>query len=109
MNKYIIHCITAWCGVYEDYAALAKCESDLDDIAQNLAYNLFLEADGWETVAEEHDYDPESMTEEDWYKLYEIIDEAMYYRYETELVDEDDKEALKFWEECDLVYDGSKE
>lgn len=26
-----------------------------------------------------------------------------------ELVDENDEEALEFWKECNLVYDGSKE
>lgn len=109
MNKYIIHCITAWCGVYEDYSALAKCESDLDDIAQDLAYSLFIENDGWTDVAEEQGYDPDTMTEEEWDSLYETTDEAMYYRYEIELVDENDEEALEFWKECNLVYDGSKE
>ena len=104
MNKYIIHCITAWCGVYEDYSALAESESELDDIAQNLAYSLFIENDGWVDVAEECGYDTDTMTEEDWDKLYETTDEAMYYRYEIELVDEDDKEALEFWKECNLVY-----
>lgn len=43
MHKYIIHCETAWCGVYEDYAALAESEIELDDIAQDLAYSLFTE------------------------------------------------------------------
>lgn len=81
MNKYIIHCTTAWCGVYEDYSALAESELDLDNISQNLAYALFSE-DGWQLVAEENGYDPDTMTEE---------------------------EALEFWKECNLVYDGSKE
>ena len=109
MNKYIIHCITAWCGVYEDYSALAKCKLDLDDIAQDLAYSLFIEEDGWHLVAEEQGYDPDTMTEEEWDSLYETTDEAMYYRYEIELVDENDEEALEFWKECNLVYGGSKE
>nr|DAX08904.1 MAG TPA: hypothetical protein [Bacteriophage sp.] len=104
MNKYIIHCITAWCGVYEDYSALAKCEEDLDDLAQDLAYSLFIENDGWTDIAEEQGYDPDTMTEEEWDILYETTDEAEYYWYNIELVDESDQEQLEEWKEYNLVY-----
>lgn len=107
MNKYIIHCTTAWCGVYEDYAALAESEVELDDIAQDLAYSLFCENDGWDCVMEEAGYDPEEMSEEDRDKFYESVDEGMYYGYNIEQVE--DEETLEFWKECNLVYDGSKE
>lgn len=102
MNKYIIHCTTIWCGVYENYSALAYCESELDDTAQDLAYSLFYNADGWESVAEDRGYDPDNMTDEEWEDLYETTDESAYYGYEIELVDSQEK--LEFWEECDLVY-----
>lgn len=104
MNKYIIHCVTAWCGVYKDYSALAESEIELDDIAQNLAYSLFAEEDGWQLVAEECGYDPDAMTEEEWDNLYETTDEAMYYWYSIELVDESDPGQLEEWRECELVY-----
>lgn len=109
LNKYIIHCTTAWCGVYEDHAALAESEIELYDIAQCLAYDLFIENDGWQEVAEECGYDPETMTEEEWDSLYETTDEAMYYGYDIEIVDESDQEALEAWKEYDLVYNSEKE
>ena len=104
MHKYIIHCETAWCGIYEDYSALAESESDLDNIAQNLAYALFSEEDGWQLVAEENGYDTETMTEEDWNNLYETTDESSYYGYNIELVDESDPEQVEEWKSYDLVY-----
>lgn len=103
MNKYIIHCTTAWCGVYEDYSALAESEIELEDIAQDLAYSLFTEDIGWDTVAEEEGYDTETMTEEDWDKFYENIDESMYYGYTIELVDESDQEQLEEWKSYNLI------
>lgn len=104
MNKYIIHCVTAWCGVYEDYSALAESEGDLEDLAQDLSYSLFIGNDGWMDVAEECGYDPDAMTEEEWDNLYETTDEAMYYWYSIELVDESDPGQLEEWRECELVY-----
>lgn len=104
MNKYIIYCNTAWCGVYENYSALAESEMELDDIAQNLAYSLFTEEDGWQLVAEECGYDTDTMTEEEWDILYETTDEAEYYWYNIELVDESDQEQLEEWKEYNLVY-----
>lgn len=108
MNKYIIHCDTAWCGVYENYSALAESEIELDDIAQDLAYSLFAEEDGWELVAEEYGYDTDTMTEEEWDNLYENTDESSYYGYEIELVDESNSDQLKEWRSYNLVYQPEK-
>lgn len=108
MNKYIIHCTTAWCGIYEDYSALAESEIELEDLAQDLAYSLFTEEDGWQLVAEEQGYDTDTMTEEDWDDLYENTDEPSYYGYEIELVDESNSDQLEEWKSYNLVYKPEK-
>lgn len=108
MNKYIIHCDTAWCGVYEDYSALAESEIELEDLAQDLAYSLFTEEDGWQLVAEEQGYDPDTMTEEEWDDLYKNTDEPSYYGYEIELVDESNSDQLEEWKSYNLVYKPEK-
>ena len=63
-----------------------------------------LKKDGWQLVAEERGYDTDTMTEEEWDILYETTDEAEYYWYNIELVDESDQEQLEEWKEYDLVY-----
>lgn len=41
-KRFIIHCSTDWCGMDNDYPALAEKESDLWDIADQLAIdNLY--------------------------------------------------------------------
>lgn len=65
----------------QEYAALAEHESDLDDIAEQLAYDNFLDNGCWEDIAEEEGYDPSEMTESDWDDLYSRVDESAYYSH----------------------------
>jgi len=46
MNKYIINVYTNWAGTDESYAAIAENVEDLDWIAEQLAYDNFLESSG---------------------------------------------------------------
>lgn len=41
MKRYLIHVTTNWCGMDQDYPAIAKDESDLDEIASDLALDNF--------------------------------------------------------------------
>ncbi len=53
MNKYIINVYTNWAGTEEGYAAIAENEEDLYGIADQLAYDNFLESRGPENLIEE--------------------------------------------------------
>jgi hypothetical protein len=80
MKRYLIHCQTAWCGCYEDYAAEAENEFDLDDTAEELAYNTFVDYGCEEDMIEDAGFDPDTITDEER----ESIDEAAYYWYDIE-------------------------
>lgn len=86
--------------------AIAESEDDLHDIAQELAYDNFESYDLWEEVAKEEGYNPDEMSEADWDRLYEEIDESNYYGYEIEKFTGDDEE----WEEyTGMIYGQCKE
>lgn len=95
MKRFLITCDTNWCRTKAVYRAEAETEDDLEDIAQQLAYENFEQYGLWKEVAEEEGYNPDDMTEEDWDDLYENIDESIYYYYSIEPFEGDDKE----WEE----------
>lgn len=93
--KFLIHVSTDWCGMDQTYRAEADSEIDLLDIAEQLAYENFLDYSCQDYVAEEYGYDPEDMTEEDWDELWNSANEADYYSYSIEKFEEDDKD----WED----------
>ena len=41
MKRFLIHVNTNWCGMNDTFRAEAKSEMELDDIAEQLAYNNF--------------------------------------------------------------------
>lgn len=93
--KFLIHVSTDWCGMDQTYRAEADSEMDLWDIAEQLAYENFLDYSCQDYVAGEYGYDPEDMTEEDWDELWNSANEADYYSYSIEKFEEDDKD----WED----------
>lgn len=66
MKRYLIHVTTNWCGMDQDYPAIAKDESDLDEIASDLALDNFNGFGLWTEVAESEDLDPDEMTSDEW-------------------------------------------
>lgn len=81
LQRFIITVTTNWCGMDQKYAALAEHESDLDDVAEQLAYDNFNDNGCWEDIAEEEGYDPSEMSDEDWGTLQGRVDESAYYSY----------------------------
>lgn len=81
LQRFIITVDANWCGMDREYAALAECESALDDIAEQLAFDNFNDNGCWEDIAEEEGYDPSEMSDEDWDTLQSRIDESAYYSY----------------------------
>lgn len=73
MKRWIITVSTDWCGEENSYRIEAESESDIYELADELAY------DNWEQychltdIAEELNYDVENMTEEDWDDVWDQI------------------------------------
>lgn len=95
MNRYLIHVSTNWCGMNDTFRAVADNEDDLYDIAQELAYDNFESYNLWEEIAKEEGYEPDEMSEADWDKLHDEVDESNYYGFNIEEFNGDDEE----WEE----------
>ena len=95
MKRFLIHVETEWVGTDETYRAEAESREDLYEIAEQLALEN-LQACGFEeTIAGEHNYDPDMMTDSDWDELWDIVDESEYYSWTIEEFKGTDKE----WEE----------
>jgi len=104
-NKYIIHVETAWCGEYNDYAAIAEDEIDLLNLAEELSYNNFADFSGFEQVLS--DLFAEQLEEGEDYtdEMISIAEnqEYDYYSSSISLFEGTDEE----WEDYELVYDAS--
>lgn len=89
--------LTGWCGMDDTFRAMAENDYELDEIANQLAYENFQFYDCENDIAEEFGYDPDDMEDEDWDKLWEQTSEGDYYHYTIEEFEGDDEE----WEEYD--------
>lgn len=94
MKRFLIHVKTNWCGMDNTFHAMAENEYDLNEIANQLAYENFQSYSCDNDIAEEFGYDPDNMKDEDWDELWENVDERDYY-YDIEEFNGDDEE----WEE----------
>lgn len=97
MKRFLIHVSTSWCGMDDTFRAMAENDYELDEIANQLAYENFQFYDCENDIAEEFGYDPDDMEDEDWDKLWEQTSEGDYYHYTIEEFEGDDEE----WEEYD--------
>lgn len=95
MKRFLIHVDTEWVGTDETYRVEAESEEDLYERAEQLALENLLTYGFEETIAEEHGYDPDKMTDDDWNELQNIIDESKYYSWVIEEFKGTDEE----WEE----------
>lgn len=102
MKRFLIHVNTNWCGMDNTFRATANSEEDLYDLAEQLAYDNFESYNLWEEIVREEGYDPDEMTEADWNKLYDEVDESNYYGFNIEEFTGDDEE----WEEyAGMIYE----
>jgi len=81
MKKFLIHVSTHWCGEEDTFRAVTESESELWDLAEQLAYDNFYSYGHDEDIAEEEGYDPDKMEEGDWDELWKKIDECNYYSF----------------------------
>lgn len=79
MKRFLIHVSTYWCGMDNTFRAEAESELELDEIADQLAYDNFQSYGCEADIAEEEGYDPDEMEDSDWDKLWETVDESQYY------------------------------
>ena len=59
MKRFLIHVSTSWCGMDDTFRAMAENDYELDEIANQLAYENFQFYDCENDIAEEFGYDPD--------------------------------------------------
>lgn len=99
MNKYIIKVHTNWCGMDQEYAAIAKDKEDLENLAAELAYNNFAEFDLLYEVAAELFPNEEEFSDDQLEAAAEV--EGEYYGY---IIYDFDEESHGNFEWYELVY-----
>lgn len=79
MKRFLINVDTAWPETNATFRAEAEDFNELHEIASRLAYKNFKSHGLEDEVAYENGYNPEEMTDEDWFELWKQIDESDYY------------------------------
>lgn len=92
MKRFLIHVSTEWCGMDDTFRAMAENDYELEEIADQLAYENFQSYSCERDIAEEFGYDPDDMEDEDWDKLWEQTSESDYYSHTIEEFVGDDEE-----------------
>jgi len=105
MKRFLIHITTAWCGMDQDYTAIADSEDDLQNVAQLLAYDNFSDFNCLEQAIEDEypDVDSDDITEE--MKDAVIENKGDYYGFTIEEWDETRPDEE--WDWYELVYDAT--
>lgn len=99
MKKFIIEVTTNWCGEGNQYGAYAKCQEDIEDIAQMTAWENFIGFSGIEGILEElfPEVEDEEYTDEQRSEAEER--ESEYFSYTIREVDgKDDEETFGYLE-----------
>lgn len=91
MKRFLIHVSTHWCGEEDTFRAVAESESDLWDLAEQLAYDNFYSYGHDQDIAEEEGYDPDEMEKGDWDELWSRVDENAYYSSSIEECEDDEE------------------
>jgi hypothetical protein len=99
-SRFLIHVTTNWCGMDQEYAAIAEQESDLWDLAGQLAYDNFSEFNCLEEVLSElfPEVEDEEYSDEQRDEAAEV--EGDYYGWIIEEFERPDEE----FEWYELVY-----
>lgn len=71
MKRFLIHVSTYWCGMDNTFRAEAESELELDEIADQLAYDNFQSYGCEADIAEEEGYDPDEMEDSVQAKIYD--------------------------------------
>lgn len=101
MKKFIITCDTNWCGTESRFRALAESELDLEDLAEELAYDNYSNFFDAQDILEDLGYDIDDLSEDEIESILDSINESDYYDWKIEECD-DDEEWNSF--EDDYIY-----
>lgn len=82
MKKFIITVDTNWCGTEDQFGTEAESAEDLDNLADELAYDNFFESGGYTLVVEDLFPDAEEYTEEMLEEASEMWHECYSYKIE---------------------------
>ena len=102
LKRFLIHCDVCWCGMDNTFRVLAKKESDIDDYANNLAYENFMNYAGYDDILEDLGYDLEEISDEERDEILSDIDECAYWWYDIEEC-EDDEEWNSYGDEITTI------
>lgn len=73
MKKFLITVSTDWCGEEQSYRIEAESEYDIEDLAEEIAYDNWEQFNHISDIAEELGYDIENMDELDWDKVWDSV------------------------------------
>lgn len=105
MNRYLIHVYTNWCGMDQDYVAYANDDLELEELAQQLAFDNFNDFDCLTDIANNLFPEADEITDEMLETASEV--EGEYYGYTIKEWDE--SRSDEEWNWYELVYDGREE
>ena len=106
MKKFIITCDTEWCGTESRFRALAESELELEDLAEELAFDNYSSFFDTQDLLEDLGYDIDDLSEDEIESILNNISEADYYDWKIEEC-EDDEEWDSFGD--DYIYTVNKE
>lgn len=101
MKKFIIKVDTYWCGTEEYYSVEAESKEDLEELAQQLAYENLHSFDYIEWIAQDLFSDYDEITDEMMEEIYES--ESEYCTYTIEEVDEENEDQMREFNEYERI------
>lgn len=101
MKKFIIKVDTNWYGTEEYYSAIAESALELEEEAQQLAYENLHSFDYIEWIAQDLFSDYDEITDEMMEEIYES--EGEYCTYTIEEVDEEDEDQMLEFNEYERI------
>ena len=105
MKRFLIEVTTNWCGMDQEYVAIANSETELLDLCDQLAYDNFESFDCFKDILEELFPDVEDGEYSDDQTAQAIEVESEYFGGSVQEWDETRDEEEWSWYE--LVYDAS--
>ena len=101
MKKFIIKVDTDCFGTEEYYSAVAESELELEELAQQLAYENLHSFDYIEWIAQDLFEDYDEITDEMMEEIYES--EGEYCSYTIEEVNEEDEDQMREFNEYERI------
>lgn len=84
MKKWIITVSTDWCGMENIYKIEAESETELEELADQIAIDNWESYSCLDLVAEELDYDTDNLSAEDWDKVWDEANQNPSWHYTIE-------------------------